>query len=47
MTRSCGSCTLCCKLMPVLLDDGEDKPAGEWCKHCTKGVGCNHLSEAA
>jgi hypothetical protein len=35
--RACGKCTLCCKLMPVLLDDGTDKPEGQWCKHCEKG----------
>lgn len=35
--RSCGSCTLCCKVfdVPVL-----DKPAGIWCRHCKPGRGC-------
>ena len=33
---------MCCKLprIPVL-----DKPAGEWCRHCTPGVGCNIYDE--
>jgi uncharacterized protein len=36
MANSCGSCTLCCKLLgvPELTD-----PA-EWCRHCTPGKGC-------
>lgn len=35
--RSCGSCTLCCKVydVPVL-----EKPAGTWCRHCKPGRGC-------
>ena len=35
--RSCGTCTLCCKVydVPVL-----DKPAGRWCQHCRPGRGC-------
>lgn len=32
---SCGTCTMCCKLLGV-----EDKPAGKWCPHCTQGRGC-------
>jgi hypothetical protein len=37
--RSCGSCTLCCTLLPAQLDDGRTK-AGERCKHlCSKGCG--------
>jgi hypothetical protein len=36
--RSCGSCTLCCKVFPVPWID--EKPAGSWCKHCTPGKGC-------
>lgn len=35
--RSCGGCTLCCKLLGI----GElDKAAGEWCPHCAVGSGC-------
>jgi hypothetical protein len=31
--RSCGSCSLCCKLLRI--DDGDfHKPAGQWCEHC-------------
>jgi hypothetical protein len=35
--RSCGTCTLCCKVydVPVL-----SKPAGSWCTHCKPGKGC-------
>jgi hypothetical protein len=37
--RSCGSCQLCCTLLPVELADG-NKPANERCKHvCSKGCG--------
>ncbi|WP_406853709.1 hypothetical protein ABEG18_14200 [Alsobacter sp. KACC 23698] len=35
--KSCGSCTLCCKVLRVA---ELDKPAGAWCGHCRKGVGC-------
>jgi hypothetical protein len=35
--RSCGSCTLCCKLFPVP-DLG--KAAGRWCPHVAQGRGC-------
>jgi hypothetical protein len=35
--RSCGGCTLCCKLekIPEL-----DKPRYTWCRHCDVGAGC-------
>jgi hypothetical protein len=35
--RSCGTCTLCCKVyeVPVL-----NKPEGKWCGHCAPGKGC-------
>jgi hypothetical protein len=34
--RSCGQCSLCCKLPRI----GElDKPAGDWCTHCAPGRG--------
>jgi len=36
-TRSCGTCTLCCKIFSVP-DLG--KPAGKWCKHIVQGKGC-------
>ena len=36
--RSCGSCTLCCRLPDI---DLFDKPANEWCRHCIAGKGCS------
>lgn len=36
-TRSCGSCTLCCKLFPV---PELNKPSGRWCQHIAQGKGC-------
>jgi len=41
--HSCGSCTLCCKLMAVYHDEGLtrlQKPANTWCEHCDIGKGC-------
>ena len=35
--RECGSCSLCCKLLPV---SALYKPQNEWCKHCVPGKGC-------
>jgi len=35
--RSCGTCTLCCKVYDV---PSLDKPAGKWCQHCKPGQGC-------
>jgi hypothetical protein len=37
VSRSCGTCTLCCKVydVPVLA-----KPEGKWCSHCSPGKGC-------
>jgi hypothetical protein len=32
--RSCGSCSLCCKVMPV---QELSKPAGQWCVHAVPG----------
>jgi hypothetical protein len=37
MTRECGECTLCCKLLPVL---ELDKPANIRCKHQRQIKGC-------
>jgi hypothetical protein len=40
--KSCGSCTLCCKLFPV---PELEKPAGRWCRHIAQGRGCGiHLT---
>ena len=36
-SRSCGSCTLCCKVLGV---EEFDKPVGVWCSHCAPGRGC-------
>jgi len=35
--RSCGTCTLCCKVFDV---PSLDKPMGQWCRHCVQGRGC-------
>src|SRR4051794_24207443 len=35
--RSCGTCTLCCKVVGVL---EIDKPGGVWCRHCVSGKHC-------
>jgi hypothetical protein len=35
--RSCGDCSLCCKVMRIA---ALDKPPGSWCKHCKPGSGC-------
>src|SRR4051812_40373702 len=37
MTRQCGDCTLCCRLVPV---EELHKPAGKRCKHQRHGRGC-------
>lgn len=37
--RSCGSCSLCCKVFKVDWLD-RPKPAGKWCHHCQPGKGC-------
>jgi hypothetical protein len=34
--RSCGSCSLCCKLLRI---DEFSKPEGKWCAHCAPGRG--------
>jgi hypothetical protein len=40
--KSCGSCTMCCKVyeVPVL-----SKPANRWCQHCKPGRGCGIWQE--
>ena len=37
MSRSCGDCTLCCKVMAI---QEIVKPAGQWCRDCKPGRGC-------
>jgi hypothetical protein len=40
--RSCGSCTLCCKVLKIL---ELNKPQGAWCQHCKPGAGCKIYTE--
>jgi hypothetical protein len=35
--RQCGECSLCCKVYAI---PEIDKPASDWCRHCTPGQGC-------
>lgn len=35
--RSCGTCTLCCKVLSIT---ELKKPQGVWCVHCKPGHGC-------
>jgi hypothetical protein len=35
--RTCGTCTLCCKVMGIA---EIQKPRGVWCAHCAPGKGC-------
>jgi hypothetical protein len=35
--RSCGECTLCCKVLKIT---ALNKPQGVWCPHCKPGNGC-------
>ena len=37
MTRKCGECSLCCKMLRI---EELDKPQGQWCPNFKKGVGC-------
>jgi uncharacterized protein len=39
--RSCGDCSLCCKLLAIDAEHAPEiaKPANTWCKHCAK-PGC-------
>jgi hypothetical protein len=34
--RTCGECSMCCKIMNV---DEFEKPQGVWCRHCAPGRG--------
>lgn len=40
--RSCGTCTLCCKVLSI---SELGKPQGEWCRHCDIGRGCKIYSD--
>jgi uncharacterized protein len=35
--RSCGSCSLCCKLLAI--EGVEERPGWTWCRHCRPGKG--------
>jgi hypothetical protein len=35
--KTCGECTLCCKVMAI---EQLGKPVGSWCPHCKPGRGC-------
>lgn len=35
--KSCGTCTLCCKLLAI---GALEKPRDRWCPHCVPGQGC-------
>jgi hypothetical protein len=35
--RSCGTCSLCCKVYSI---KELNKPTGRWCIHCVRGSGC-------
>jgi hypothetical protein len=37
MNRTCGTCTMCCKLLGIT---ELSKPRNEWCSHCDIGRGC-------
>ncbi len=37
MTRTCGGCTLCCRLFAI---QELQKPRNTWCSHCEQGIGC-------
>jgi hypothetical protein len=41
-TNNCGSCTLCCELLPI---KELKKPASVLCSNCTLGKGCNIYSK--
>lgn len=36
-SRTCGTCTMCCKLLGI---KELDKPSDKWCPHCDVGHGC-------
>lgn len=36
-TKTCGDCSLCCKVMAI---EELAKPASSWCHHCKPGRGC-------
>ena len=43
MTRPCGSCSLCCKVIGIA---ALGKPSGQWCPHFKRGTGCGIYVDA-
>jgi len=43
--RTCGPCTMCCKVLNVQLDDEHVKVKDQWCPFAQKGVGCSIYAE--
>jgi hypothetical protein len=41
-SRQCGECSLCCKAVAVR---ELDKPAGQWCRHFSRGARCTIYDE--
>jgi hypothetical protein len=41
--RTCGDCSLCCKLLPI---HAFHKPPGRWCTHCAPGHGGCKIHES-
>lgn len=37
--RTCGDCSMCCKVLTIEGEGAIDKPAGKWCVHCRPGRG--------
>lgn len=44
MSRTCGTCTICCKVIAVAQ---LAKPRDQWCPHCTPGKGCGIFGQPA
>lgn len=42
MTHTCGTCSMCCKLMAV---EELNKPVNVWCQHVVKRKGCGIYSD--
>jgi len=40
--KTCGDCTLCCKVMAI---EELAKPLSSWCRHCQPGRGCSIYSD--
>jgi hypothetical protein len=40
--KTCGDCTLCCKVMAI---EELQKPSSSWCAHCQPGRGCRIYSD--